>query len=54
MTKREVIYWLRNVKARLAASGVVGRLFIPFVEIAEFWLSHGFREVVIRSRRRLG
>src|SRR5688572_1550892 len=35
MTKRDVIYRLRNVKDRLAASGVVGRQVIPFAEAGD-------------------
>src|SRR5690349_8284277 len=39
---------------KLASGGVPQRLMVPAVEIAEFSLSHGFREVLIRSRMRLG
>ncbi len=38
----------------LASRGAPQRLLVPAVEVAEFWLSHGFREVIVRSRMRLG
>ena len=54
MSRRELIWRLRNIKARMMAAGPIPRLGVPFVEVCEFWLSHGFREVVMRSRVRLG
>ncbi len=54
MAKWQLIWRLRSLKVALAASGVVGRACVPLVEVAEFGLSHGFREVVMRSRHRLG
>lgn len=38
---------------KLASGGVPSRVLVPGVEVAEFWLSHGFREVIIRTRMRL-
>src|SRR5919106_710194 len=54
MLRRELIWRLRNIKARLTGAGRVSRLAVPFVEVCEFWMSHGLREVVMRSRVRLG
>ena len=53
MTRNELIRLIRRVKLRLMHGGMVGRLLVPLVEVCEFWLSHGFREVIIRSRMRL-
>jgi GT2 family glycosyltransferase len=53
MTQDELIRRLRRLKMRLASRGAVARALIPFVEVCEFWLSHGFREVILRSRMRL-
>jgi hypothetical protein len=44
---------LRHVKMRLAGGGALSRLAVPLVEVAEFSLSHGLREVLSRSRLRL-
>jgi glycosyltransferase involved in cell wall biosynthesis len=54
MVKWQLIWRLRSLKATLATSGSMGRVLVPFVEITEFGLSHGLREVVMRSRHRLG
>jgi GT2 family glycosyltransferase len=44
---------LRDLKADLGNRGPVARLLVPPVEVAEFTLSHGLKEVVARSRKRL-
>lgn len=54
MSKDELIRRIRNLKTRLAAGNAVGRVFVPLVEVCEFSLSHGWREVISRSRMRLG
>jgi GT2 family glycosyltransferase len=41
------------VKLKLMHGSIVGRLLVPLVEVCEFWVSHGFREVLVRSRMRL-
>ncbi len=54
MTRTDVVIdRLRRLKARLTTRSALLRSVVPLVEVAEFWLSHGFREVVIRSRLRL-
>ena len=53
MSRDESIRQLRRLKLRLASRGRIGRLLVPFVEVGEFSLSHGFREVIARSRMRL-
>jgi len=53
MTRNELIRLIRRVKLKLMHGNVLGRLLVPLVEVCEFWLSHGFREVIIRSRMRL-
>ena len=53
VTKTELVQSLRRVKLRLTAGGFAARALVPFVEVVEFWLSHGFREVIARSRMRL-
>ncbi|MEP7113985.1 MAG: glycosyltransferase family 2 protein, partial [Ilumatobacteraceae bacterium] len=52
--KDELVEQLRKLKVRLTIGGVLARLMVPLVEVCEFSLSHGFREVVIRTRLRLG
>jgi len=54
MTRNELIRSIRRVKLRLTNGGAGGRLLVPFVEVCEFSLSHGFKEVIVRSRMRLG
>lgn len=54
MPKDDLIRRIRDLKTRLAAGNAVGRLFVPVVEVCEFSLSHGWREVLTRSRMRLG
>lgn len=55
MTNRNAILSkLRLAKARLGQGGPLGRLLVPVVEVCEFLLSHGVREVVARSKVRLG
>lgn len=53
MTRDELIRLIRRVKLRLMHGGLVARLLVPPIEVCEFWLSHGFREVIVRSRMRL-
>jgi len=53
MTRNELIRSIRRVKVRLMNGGPGGRLLVPFVEVCEFSLSHGFKEVIVRSRIRL-
>ena len=53
MSRDTWIRELRKLKLRLASRGRAGRLLVPFVEVGEFSLSHGWREVIIRSRMRL-
>ena len=54
MTRADVVIdRLRKVKARLMTKGPMLRLFVPFIEVPEFWLSHGFQEVLVRARLRL-
>jgi GT2 family glycosyltransferase len=49
----ELVNRLRQAKHRLATAGPVGRCLVPLVEVFEFSLTHGLREVVVRARRRL-
>lgn len=44
---------LRTLKWNWASAGGVRRLLVPLVEVCEFLLSHGLREVVTRARLRL-
>lgn len=53
MTQNELVRLLRSLKLKLATSGAIGRMLVPLVEVFEFSLSHGPREVIIRSRLRL-
>jgi len=53
LKKEELIRRLRQLKMTLASGGVPQRLMVPAVEVAEFWLSHGFREVITRARMRV-
>jgi GT2 family glycosyltransferase len=53
MTRNELIRLIRRVKLKLMHGSIVGRLLVPLVEVCEFWVSHGFREVLVRSRMRL-
>lgn len=53
-TTHGIIERLRRVKARLSRQGPLLQALIPAVEVCEFLLSHGLREVVARSRVRLG
>src|SRR6187402_2968445 len=54
MTRDDLIRRLRRLKLRLAAGGPASRVLVPLVEVGEFSLSHGLREVIARSRMRLG
>ena len=51
--KHRLLTLLRRAKRRLGTLGAPGRLLVPPVEVCEFWLSHGFKEVILRSRMRL-
>ena len=53
MTQNELIRLLRRLKLRLATGGAIGPILVPLVEVFEFSLSHGLKEVVIRARLRL-
>jgi GT2 family glycosyltransferase len=53
MNQNELIRLLRRLKLRLATRGAIGPILVPLVEVFEFSLSHGLREVVIRARLRL-
>ena len=53
MMRDDLIRRLRRVKLRLASGGPAARLLVPLVEVGEFSLSHGLREVISRSRMRL-
>ncbi len=55
MTYRNAILSrLRLAKVRFGQAGRVGRLLVPLAEVCEFFLSHGTREVIARSKIRLG
>ena len=49
----QLVNLLRRLKLRLASGGPIRRLLVPLVEVFEFWLTHGLREVVTRARLRL-
>ena len=51
--RNETISRLRTLKWKWASAGGMRRLFVPIIEVGEFSLSHGFREVAFRARLRL-
>jgi GT2 family glycosyltransferase len=53
MTEDDLIRRLRRLKLRLRTGGVLEHVFVPLVEVLEFSLSHGLREVAFRTRIRL-
>ena len=51
--KERMVNRLRSLKVRLGTGGAAAQLAVPLVEVFEFSLSHGLREVIIRARMRL-
>jgi GT2 family glycosyltransferase len=49
----ELIRRLRRLKLRLSSGSAPARLLVPVVEVLEFSMSHGMREVAFRTRVRL-
>jgi glycosyltransferase involved in cell wall biosynthesis len=53
MTRHALVRRLRRLKLTLGARGRLARSCVPLVEVCEFTLSHGPREVALRARARL-
>src|SRR4030095_2232299 len=51
--RNETLSRLRALKWKWASAGGFRRLLVPIIEVGEFSLSHGLREVIFRARLRL-